>query len=184
MIGDWTQPFLTALRNTGKISPACRTVGISAAAVHTRRKADPDFEEAVAQAIEDCRDDMEVEMVRRAKDGVNEPVIYQGQMQYQMEPKLDEDGSIVTSELTGQVVMVPKRDVKGDFIPLTVNKRSDALLMFGLKGYRKSVFAERTELTGADGKPLETQLSDTERVARVAALLELARKRAEQDDIS
>ena len=173
MVGDWTQPFLTALRTLGKISPACRAVGVGYPTVNARRKADPGFEELVVRAIEDCKDDMEAEMIRRAKDGVNEPVIYQGQLQYKMEPKLNEDGSVVTSELTGQVVMVPVRDAKGNYVPLTVNKRSDALLMFGLKGYRKSVFAERTELTGADGKPLETQMSDTERVARVAALLEV-----------
>lgn len=183
MVGDWTQPFLTALRERGKISPACRAVGVGYTTVNARRKTDPGFEELVVQAIEDCKDDMEAEMIRRAKDGVNEPVIHQGQLQYLMEPVLDEEGAVLL-DAAGRTRMKPVTDAKGNFVPLTVNKRSDALLMFGLKGYRKSVFAERTELTGADGKPLETQMSDTERVARVAALLEVARKRAEADDIT
>jgi hypothetical protein len=176
----WVNPFLDALRAKGKVSPAARTVGVSLSTIAARRKADSDFEAAVLEAISDCIDDMEAEMTRRAKDGVNKPVIYQGSLQYLAEPMLDDDGALRTDK-NGNVLMKPALDANGKFVPLTVNERSDTLLMFALKGYRKEVFAERTELTGAGGKDFESTLSDAERTARVAALLEVARKRKEDD---
>lgn len=59
---------------------------------------------------------------------------------------------------------------------------SDALLALVLKGRRKQVYAERTELTGADGGPVA--MDDTTRAARAAQLLAAARARrdAEQFD--
>lgn len=39
----------------------------------------------------------------------------------------------------------------------TETRYSDALLSLMLKGRRKSVYADRTELTGADGGPMRTQ---------------------------
>ena len=65
----------------------------------------------------------------------------------------------------------------------TVNKKSDAALMFLLKGRRKKVFAERTEITGANGGVL--QIDEGARASRVAQLLALAKTRAQQltDDL-
>lgn len=63
---------------------------------------------------------------------------------------------------------------------------SDALLGLVLKARRKQVYAERTELTGADGGPVVQQVDDTTRSARVAQLLAIAQARkegqAEDDD--
>jgi hypothetical protein len=39
----------------------------------------------------------------------------------------------------------------------TETRYSDQLLTLMLKGRRKSVYADRTELTGADGGPMRTQ---------------------------
>lgn len=64
----------------------------------------------------------------------------------------------------------------------TETVHSDALLALILKGRRKKVYAERTELTGADGGPV-AQVDETAKAARVAQLLALAqRRKAEQDD--
>lgn len=54
---------------------------------------------------------------------------------------------------------------------------SDALLALMLKARRKKVYAERTEVTGADGGPVHQQVDDTTRSARVAQLLALAKQR-------
>jgi hypothetical protein len=54
---------------------------------------------------------------------------------------------------------------------------SDALLSLILKGRRKKVYADRTELTGADGGPMVQQVDDTTRSARVAQLMALAEAR-------
>lgn len=70
---------------------------------------------------------------------------------------------------------------KGELVG-TETVHSDALLALILKGRRKKVYAERTELTGADGGPV-AQVDDTAKAARVAQLLALAqRRKAEQDD--
>jgi hypothetical protein len=59
---------------------------------------------------------------------------------------------------------------------------SDSLLSLILKGRRKQVYADRTELTGADGGPVA--LDSNARAARVAALLAVAQARKALDDIS
>ena len=61
---------------------------------------------------------------------------------------------------------------------------SDSLLALLLKGRRKAVFADRTELTGANGGPVAISDPD-KRAARAAALLKLAeaRKALEDDSI-
>ena len=59
---------------------------------------------------------------------------------------------------------------------------SDALMSLVLKGRRKKIYADRTELTGADGGPV-VQVDETTRSARVAQLLALAeRRKQEQQD--
>jgi len=59
---------------------------------------------------------------------------------------------------------------------------SDALLSLVLKGRRKKVYADRTELTGADGGPVATA-DATQRAARAATLLKLAQARKALDDL-
>lgn len=63
-----------------------------------------------------------------------------------------------------------------------VLKKSDAMLALVLKGRRKSVYADRTEITGADGAPLAIK-DETTRAARIAHLLEQAQLRKIADDI-
>lgn len=58
---------------------------------------------------------------------------------------------------------------------------SDALLTLLLKGRRKKVYADRTELTGADGGPV-AQIDETAKAARVAQLLALAQQRKADAD--
>lgn len=57
---------------------------------------------------------------------------------------------------------------------------SDAMLGLILKGRRKKVYADRTELTGAEGAAV--QVDETARSARVAQLLALAIARKQQAD--
>jgi hypothetical protein len=58
---------------------------------------------------------------------------------------------------------------------------SDALMSLILKGRRKRVYADRTELTGVDGGPLV--IDDAARAARIAALLKKAGERKDLDDL-
>jgi hypothetical protein len=58
---------------------------------------------------------------------------------------------------------------------------SDALMALILKGRRKKVYADRTELTGADGGPV-AQVDETAKAARVAQLMALAQRRKDEAD--
>jgi hypothetical protein len=59
---------------------------------------------------------------------------------------------------------------------------SDSLLSLVLKGRRKKVYADRTELTGADGGPVATT-DATQRATRAATLLKLAQARKAMQEI-
>lgn len=135
----WAAPFLLHLRTSGIVSRSARECGISPGTVSRLREQSFDFNEAVEDAIEEAVDSLEEEAWRRARDGVTEPVYYQGAR-------------------------------VGD-----VQKYSDGLLQFLLKGRRRAVYGDKQEITGADGGPL--MLDDTTRAARVSSLLELAKQR-------
>jgi hypothetical protein len=186
-MSHWIDPFLLALRTTGNVSHSARAAGIATPSAYKLRREDADFAAAWDNALEDATDELELEARRRALQGVNEPVIHQGQRTPLWE--YDSDGKLVEEQYEtgvvkdGKPVMGsrPKQLVK-DGVPqfLTVNKRSDPLLMFLLKGLRKKYGTESHEITGKDGAPLAT-VDETKRAARVAALLELAKSR--KDDI-
>lgn len=179
---DWKPAFLAALREVPVLRHGCDVTGVHRTTVQKAREADPEFDKAVEQAMEDGVDKAEQEAFRRAVVGFEEPVIHQGQLtlRYQHDetgqPLLDEQGR-----------PVPVRDEQGRPVPLTVRKHSDSLLSLVLKGRRKRVYADRTELTGADGGPVATA-DATQRAARAAALLRLAEARkaiqAAEDDIA
>lgn len=196
----WTKAFLSALAVEGVVSRAAALAGVDRVTVHRRRKDDPDFNQACLDAMEEAADALEAEARRRAIEGVHEPVLHQGQPSYLLEH--DEAGypifDTVQEERPGfdakgnptvQMVDVkrPRRklDAQGQPIMLTVRKHSDSLLTLLLKGRRKQVFADRTELTGADGGPVAVT-DGAKRAARLAALVKLAeaRKALEDDEIA
>lgn len=188
MAADWTPAFLEILARTGNTAAACRAAGITRSAVNARKQRDPDFAAAFDEAYEDAVDRAEAEAWRRGVEGFHEPVIYQGEPTFVYER--DATGALVmesyvdtyvdtnTQQPAQRTLQRPKLQLDADGKPvmLTVRKHSDAMLALILKGRRKAVFSERTELTGADGGPLST-LNETERAARAAALLALAQRR-------
>lgn len=170
----WREAFLEALREMPIFTHACRVVGIDRSTAFRARQADPEFAAAVEDAMETGIDRAEQEAFRRAVEGWQEPVIDKGRLAYAYERYVDPE----TSEERYRPIL----DKHGQPIPLTVRKHSDQLLTLILKGRRKRVYADRTELTGADGGPVET--TDTERAARIAHLLELARARKDAEDLA
>lgn len=151
---DWKPAFLAALRELPVIAHACKAVGIERSTAYRAREADEAFASAWDDAVEDGVDRAEQEAFRRAVVGFEEPVVYQGQMTPRMAPMVDEHGEPVIDELTKTQRWGPVLDANGQPVPLTVRKHSDALLALYLKGRRKAVYAERKELTGADGAAL------------------------------
>jgi hypothetical protein len=142
---DWKPAFLAALRELPVIAHACKAVDIERSTAYRAREADEGFAKAWDEAQEDGIDRAEQEAFRRGVVGFEEPVIDKGRLAYRYERYLDDDGA---EHYRLQL------DDHGQPIPLTVRKHSDALLGLVLKGRRKSVYAERKELTGADGAAL------------------------------
>lgn len=172
MSASWVVPFLQALASGCTVSEAAQAAGITSSTAYNLRRNDADFAEAWRVALEDSTDVLEREARRRAIDGVEEPVVYQGQLTPVFER--DEHGQVVTTE-DGKPVQA--RNADGSLRWLTVRKPSDALLALLLKGRRKEFSTERTELTGADGAPVA--IDATTRAARVAALLQAAKARSD-----
>lgn len=171
----WVTPFLQHLKNSCNMAESCRAVGASYSAMQALRSRDADFEAAVDEALEEAYDALEAEARRRAFHGVEEPVVYQGQLTPIYERNAD--GSVKVDDDTGNPVQA--RDRHGDPRYLTVRKYSDSLAQFLLKGYRRKKFGDKTELTGANGGPLST-VDETKKAARISALLALAQARKDQ----
>jgi hypothetical protein len=190
MTQAWISPFLEQLTATGNVSLSASTAGIATSTAYTLKRHDADFAAAWDQALEDAADTLEAEARRRAVQGVQEPVVYQGQLTpvWARNP----DGSIVmeayeVTDKDGGVTQherpVQQLDEHGRPVWLTITKYSDSLLALLLKGRRKQVFAERTELTGADGGEVKV-VDSTARAARVAHLMALAAKRKAGEDFT
>lgn len=170
-VTDWTDAFMAALREYPVVQHACDAVGISRARAYRRREDEPVFAKAWDDAMEAGIDRAEREAFRRAVVGFEEPVVHKGFLCYRM--KHDADGKLLRNE---DGMPVYETDANGQPIPLTVRKHSDALLGLVLKGRRKQVYAERTELTSPDGS-MSPATDDATRAARTAQLLALAAQR-------
>ena len=72
--------LLNALRQVPNITRACTLAMISPATVCGWRRQDPAFDAAVAEALDDGVDALEAEVHRRAFEGYEKPIIFQGQI--------------------------------------------------------------------------------------------------------
>lgn len=196
MTPNWVTPFLRALASGCTVSEAAAAGGISSSATYALRRSDGDFAEAWRIALEDSADVLEREARRRAIEGVEEPVVYQGQLTPVWERDAEgdvvtvqvpcapytvtrkkPDGSTEAVEITTETKQVQARNPDGSLKWLTVRKPSDALMALMLKGRRKEVFGtERTEISGPNGTPL--QIDDVARRARIAAIVAAAKERS------
>jgi hypothetical protein len=172
----WHEAFLAALRELPVLAHACEVVGIARSTAWRHMQADPEFNAEVEEAMEAGVDRAEKEAFRRGVTGFEEPVIDKGRLTYRYERYEAPDVNGVMQEQWRMLL-----DDKGQPIPLTVRKHSDGLLSLVLKGRRKKVYADRTELTGADGGALKLG-DETARSARVAQLLAIAKERKIEAD--
>lgn len=182
---SWYEPFLAALREYPVLQHACDAVGVDRTTVWRTREKDETFAKAVADAMEAGIDRAEKEAFRRGVVGFEEPVVYQGQLTPVW--RRDEHGDILLVDVEmpdGRIERRPSQltDANGRPVWLTVRKHSDAMLSLVLKGRRKAVYAERTEITGADGGPV-AHSDETTRAARLAHLIDVARLRKEADEL-
>jgi hypothetical protein len=72
------EKFLTVLRMSANVSEACRACGVSRHGAYDVRDADPEFARAWEEAVSTATDALEREAWRRAVEGFEEPIHYQG----------------------------------------------------------------------------------------------------------
>lgn len=173
---DWKPAYLAALRQVPVIKHACEAAGIDRTTAWRARE-DEEFAKAEQEAMEEGIDRAEAEAFRRGVVGFEEPVIDKGRLAYRYERYEIEDIDGHKEEKYRLML-----DEHGQPIPLTVRKHSDAMLGLVLKGRRKKVYADRTELTGPEGTPVV--VDETAKAARVAQLLALAQQRKDFEDLA
>jgi hypothetical protein len=135
----WEKKFLAALRLTGNHSAACRAAKIDRTTPYKARAEDPAFAAAYDDALAEACDGLELEARRRAHDGVDEPVIYQGQL---CGAWVDPAGAVVARDTPG-----------AKLVPLTVKKYSDALLLALLKAHRPERFKDNVKMEHTGSGP-------------------------------
>jgi hypothetical protein len=72
--------FLETLAESANVTKSCEINGIARRSAYEWREKDPDFAKRWDEAINLGVDALEDEAVRRGRDGVDEPVFYQGQV--------------------------------------------------------------------------------------------------------
>lgn len=124
--------FLVAYRQTGSVTRAAELVDVSRSLHYEWLKND-----AYAQAFNDAQREvaqmLEDEVMRRAVQGIEEPVIYQGELCYQ------------------QTYNPKTKETRRSNKPLTVTKYSNSLLTFLTKAFNPSKYRDRqqVEVTGS-----------------------------------
>jgi hypothetical protein len=136
-----TELFLRAYRKTGQVAKAARAAKIDRGAHYKRLRKDAAYRKAFAEAEKDAAQALDDELVRWGFEGLEEPVIYQGQLCYAPEAyEQDPDN--------------PKKVwLKKGAKPLTRRRRSEAIAMFVARGrmperYRR---AELKQVPAEDG---------------------------------
>ena len=76
---EWKQKFIAALGTSGNITTAAKSAGIARTYPYEVRSSDADFAQEWDSAMEEAADLIEAEARRRAVEGVDEPVFYQGE---------------------------------------------------------------------------------------------------------
>jgi hypothetical protein len=128
------EKFCQILAVTGNVSEACRQVNIVRTTAYVTRKKDKDFADLWDEAEETAADAVEAEMWRRGVEGVDRPVVYQGEIR----PKLNASGEKILGE-------------DGMPVPLTIKEFSDPLLIQMAKAKRPEKFNERLQVEGMGG---------------------------------
>ena len=133
---DLRQIFLETLATTGNVSNACIAAGVSRTAAYMLRERDEVFKGQWEVAARLGADALEDEAYRRAMEGQDEAIVWQGEI---MEDQ-------VVDNATGEVKKVPR----------TVKKFDNGLLKFLLAAAKPDKYKNRTavEESGPNGGPI------------------------------
>nr|WP_323026547.1 hypothetical protein [Castellaniella sp.] len=151
---------------------------------YTWRKDMPDFAAAWDDAMKAGLLALEDEAHRRAFEGVDDPLTYQGQFTYLYRTKRDADGNPIRDE-QGMPVQEPVLDAAGNHKIAAVRKYSDTLAIFLLKAHNPEKYRDNARLELA-GQLAVTDMTEDEIRAELAALAAagVVPGTAEPDDVS
>jgi hypothetical protein len=147
MKANRSRVFLCAFEVTGNITLAASAAGITRGMHYRRLKKDPVYKAAFDVSQEIAIGVLEDEATRRAVEGIEELVLFQGRVCYA--PVIDDEGLIVLNE-EGKPIISRR--------PLKKRTYSDSMLQFLLRGARPEKYRERFEHTGKDGGPINAHL--------------------------
>ena len=159
--------FLAAFVTTASVTKAAAAADIERTLHYRWLEEDSEYAAAFAKAKLEAGEALEDEAIRRAHEGFLEPVIYQGQLCY--------DVSQYETDKRGKPTKL-----KADAKPITTRKYSDALLMKLLDGFLPEKYKRRAgvELTGKDGGPIKLENESLKKLSdeELASLIEVAKK--------
>lgn len=160
--------FLAAYRVTASITKAAAAAKLERSMHYRWLDEDPDYAKAFEATRREAGELLEDEAIRRAYEGFDEPVIYQGGLCYAIDQYEVVDGR-------GRPTSKLKRNAK----PLTVRKYDAGLLQKLLDGFLPEKYGRRkVELSGANGGPIKLENESLQKLSddELASLLALARK--------
>jgi hypothetical protein len=172
--------FCAALSETGQVKKACAAVDISMYTAYEWRKKIPDFAAAWADAMRVAVLGLESEAIRRAVEGVDEPIVHQGQFSHLYDYNaIDPE----TGEKYAPNFAPVLRDANGNPQYATVKKYSDTMLIFTLKAHDPK-YRDSSKVTVAGDPDAPLVIDDASAASKLATLLAAAeaRKRTTRDD--
>jgi hypothetical protein len=128
----WEKRFLACLATLGNVTEACKRAKVTVPNVLFHRRRSKRFANEYADAMDAAADLLELEARRRGVEGVQEPVFHNGKRAGEW---VDAEGK-----------PCPEGTEDATFIPYSVTKYSDTLLIFLLKGARPEKFRENFKL--------------------------------------
>lgn len=169
--------FCAALAETGIVRRAVAAIGMTRQQVYQWRRDMPDFAADWDEALKIGITALEDEAHRRAFEGVDEPLVHQGQFTYLREDERDEDGNLVLDEATQQPRQRVRRDKDGQPMVATIKKSSDVLTIFLLKAHNPEKYRDnsKVELSGSLELHKLSEAEIDQELAELAAL-EVARR--------
>lgn len=174
--------FCAALAETGIVARACKAVGISRVTAYEWRDEDPAFKARWEKALKVGVTALEDEAHRRAFEGVDKPLVHQGQFTPMFVPAKDEQGNVIMEEVAEGVTrpkFIPLLDDEGRQQIATMKEYSDTLAIFLLKAHNPDKYREnsKVQLTGPDDGPVQVE----HKASALAEIFEKAKSRKAED---
>lgn len=175
--------FCAVLAETGIVSTACKAIGITRATAYNRKKESADFAVRWNESLQIGITALEDEVHRRAFEGVDKPLVYQGQFTPLFTEAKDGDGNVILEPgiVEGEMrpKMIPLLDDDGRQQYATMKEYSDTLAIFLLKAHNPEKYRDNIKMqhTGLDDGPIQHE----HKASALAQIFARAKTRRDQD---